>query len=88
MNTKDFVVNDNGERQEIKQVSKVLPNVGCSIILQTLVIEAVHLSNLTGFVISTQDVNSARIANLTLLSIVNTLSITLRAIIKDTVSIE
>lgn len=64
MNTKDFVIYHNGKGQEVKQVGKVLPNVGSSIILQTLVVEAINLSDLTGLVVSPQDVNATGVAHL------------------------
>jgi hypothetical protein len=52
VNAEDLVINHNGEGQEVKQVGEVLPNVRGSIILQTLVVEAVNLSDLTGLVVA------------------------------------
>ena len=43
----DLVLDDCCERQQVKQVSEVLPNVGISVLPEALVVKAVNLCNLS-----------------------------------------
>lgn len=51
-------------RQVVKQVGKVLPHIRVAVLAKTLVIEPVHLSDLSRLMVPSQDGHSARIANL------------------------
>ena len=44
--------------QVIKQVGEVLPHVRIAVLAQTLVVESIHLSNLSALVVTTQDSNT------------------------------
>ena len=55
MQTKDLILNDCSQWQVVKQVSQVLPNIGVAILAKTLIVKAVHLSDLATLVVSTQD---------------------------------
>ena len=57
-------VNQRGERQVIKQVCEVFPNICISVLSQALVIETIHLCDLSALVVPPKDGNSLRVANL------------------------
>jgi len=61
MDTQNLSFNDSCDGEVIKEVSGVLPGVDVSILSLTLLIEAVELSNLSGFVISSKKGDSARV---------------------------
>ena len=46
------------ERQVVKQICEVLPNIGVAILPETFVVEAVHLCDLSRLMVSTQDGDS------------------------------
>jgi len=46
------------ERQVVKQICEVLPDVGIAILPETLVVEAIHLSDLSRLMVPTQDGDS------------------------------
>ena len=50
-----LVFDEGGERKVIKEVGEVSPNVGVAVFSQALVIEAIHLRDLSGFVVSAED---------------------------------
>lgn len=50
-----MVVHQGGQRQVIEKIREKLPNVGISVLAQTLVVESIHLSDLPRFVVTTQD---------------------------------
>ena len=53
--TEDCVVDDGGQREVIKKLSEVDPNIGVSVLSEALIIKAVHLSDLANFVVTTQN---------------------------------
>ncbi len=55
MEAEDLVVDEGGERQVVKEVGEVLPNIGVAIFPKAFVIKAIHLRDLTGFVITAED---------------------------------
>lgn len=55
METEDLVVDQGCQRKVVKEVGKVLPDVRVSVFAQTLVVKAVDLGDLSGFVVSTKD---------------------------------
>ena len=64
MQTEDLVVDERGERKIVEKVGEVFPHVGIAVFAQALVVEAVHLGDLAGFVVSTEDGNTLRVADL------------------------
>lgn len=55
MEAKDLVLHNCSERQIVEQVGQVLPNVRIPVLAQTLVVKAVHLSNLPTLMIASQN---------------------------------
>jgi len=62
--TEDLVLNQGSEGEIVKEVGEGFPNVGVSILAETLVIESIDLSNLTRLVVSAEDGNAILIADL------------------------
>lgn len=60
----DLVIDKGGEGEVVKEVSEVLPDIGISIFSEALVVEAIHLGDLAGFVVTTEDGDSARVSDL------------------------
>jgi len=48
----DGIVDNGGEREVIKEISEVLPDFGSAVDAEALVIEAIHLSDLTALVVA------------------------------------
>lgn len=59
----DLVVDKGGQGKIIKQVRKVLPDIGIAILAEALVVESVDLCDLAGLVVSTKDGNSLGVAD-------------------------
>lgn len=57
-------VDQRGERQIIKQVCEVLPHVGIAVFPQALVVEAVHLRDLSALVVPSEDCDALPVAYL------------------------
>lgn len=53
-----LVIHQRGEGQIVKQICEVLPNVGISIFPEALVVEAIHLRNLSALVVSSENCDS------------------------------
>lgn len=64
MEAKDLVLYNCSERQIVEQVGQVLPNVRIPVLAQTLVVKAVHLSNLPTLMIASQNSDAVFKANL------------------------
>jgi len=64
MQAKDLVFNQSGERKVVKEIGKVFPDIGVAVLSQAFVVKAVHLCDLAGFVIATEDGYAGRIAYL------------------------
>jgi len=62
--TEDLVVDEGGEREEIEEVGEVLPHVRVAVLSQALVVEAVHLSDLTRFVVPAKDGDALGVSDL------------------------
>ena len=45
MKTKQFILNETGQRKVVEYVSEVLPDVGVPILAETLVVKAIDLGN-------------------------------------------
>jgi hypothetical protein len=59
----DLVVDKGSEGEVIEEVGKVFPYVRIAVLSKTLVVEAVDLSDLTGFVIAAKDCDALRVAD-------------------------
>lgn len=64
MNATYLVINEGGEREKIKEVCKESPHIGVSVFSKALVVKAVHLCNLPGFVIPAQNGDAVPVAKL------------------------
>lgn len=62
--TEDLVFNESCEGKVVEKVGEVFPHVGVAIFAQALVIEAIHLGDLAGFVVSTKNRNTLGVADL------------------------
>lgn len=47
-----LVVNERGERQIVKEVREVLPDICVAVLAQTLIVKAIHLRDLATLVIA------------------------------------
>jgi hypothetical protein len=56
-----LVLNESGEGEIIEEIGEVSPDVGVSVLSQTLVIEAVNLSDLARFVVASEDCDAIAI---------------------------
>lgn len=59
MKPHNLIFNKCGERQIVKKIGEIFPNVGVSILAQTLIVKAVNLRNLSGFMVSSKNEYSA-----------------------------
>jgi len=60
----DLVVDQGGERKVVEEVGERLPYVRIPVFAKTLVVEAVDLGDLAGFVVATEDRNALGVSNL------------------------
>jgi len=60
--TEDLAIDDGGKDQEIKYVTTGLPDRGIAILHLTLFIESVHLGDLPGFVVTSNEHYSVRVS--------------------------
>lgn len=58
MKTEDLILNNRGNRKGIKEICKVLPDVGISILSKALIVKPIYLSDLSGLMVSSEDSNS------------------------------
>lgn len=63
MEAKDLVVNQGGKGQVVEKIGKVLPHIRVAVLAQTLVIKTVHLCDLPGFMVTSQNGDAGRIAD-------------------------
>ena len=64
--TEDLVFNESSEGEVVEKVGEIFPDVGVSIFAEALVVEAVDLRDLTGFVVTSDQRYSVRISALAL----------------------
>lgn len=57
MHTENLAVNDGGQGEEIKDLATRLPDAGIAVLLLALFVETIHLSNLTRFVVTSDERN-------------------------------
>ena len=53
--TEDLVFNYSRQRQVVEKFSEVFPNVGIAVLAQALVVEAIHLRDLSAFVVAAKN---------------------------------
>lgn len=63
MEREDLILNNSSEREIVKEVGEVFPHISIAVFPQTLVIEAVDLSDLATFVVSSEDGDTVRKAH-------------------------
>ena len=61
MHAKDFVINNCGDCQKVKDLSEGPPYIEGSILLDTLIIEAIDLSDQSGFMVASEEGNPVSI---------------------------
>lgn len=59
-----LVIYQCGEGQIVKEICEVLPNIGISVFPQTLIVEAVHLCDLSALVVPSEDCDALPVAYL------------------------
>lgn len=64
MHAENLVVDNDGQRQEIEHVRKVVPYICIAVFSRALGVEAVRLGDATRFVVATNEVDSMWIAQL------------------------
>lgn len=64
MQTEDLVFNESGERKVVEEIGKVFPYIGVAVFAKALVVEAVHLGDLAGFVVAAEDGNPLGVTDL------------------------
>jgi hypothetical protein len=62
--TEDLVVDECGQREVVEKICEVLPDIGVAVLAEALVVEAVDLSNLPGLVVTSENRDALRVANL------------------------
>lgn len=62
--TTHLVFNEGGEGEVVEKVSEESPNVGVAVFPQALVVKAIDLRDLSGFVISTEDGDTVAVPQL------------------------
>ena len=60
----DLVVDESGKGEEVEEVGEVFPDVCVAVLSQALVVEAVDLGDLAGFVIASEDGDALGVADL------------------------
>jgi hypothetical protein len=62
--TEDLVFDESSEGEVVEEVGEIFPHVGIAVFAEALVVEAVDLGNLAGFVVSTKDGNTLGVTDL------------------------
>jgi hypothetical protein len=62
--TEDLVVDKGGEGEVVKKIGEVFPHISIAVFSKALVVESVDLGDLTGFVVSAEDGDALRVADL------------------------
>lgn len=64
MNAEISIVDDGGEDQKVKHLGAVSPHIDGTVLAKALVIEAVHLGDLTALVVAAKERHSVGVADL------------------------
>jgi hypothetical protein len=59
----DLVVDKGSEGEVIEKVCEIFPYVGVTVFSETLIVEAIDLSDLTGFVVAAEDCDALRVSD-------------------------
>ena len=59
-----MVLDQGGKREVIEEVGEILPDAGIAVLSEALVVEAVDLGDLAGFVVAAEDGDALRVADL------------------------
>ena len=59
-----LTINECSQRQVVKEIGEILPDVGIAVLTKTLIIETIHLRYLTTLVVATQNCDAVFKANL------------------------
>lgn len=59
----DLVVDKGSEGKVVEKIGEVFPYVCIAVLSKTLIVETVHLSDLTGFVVAAEDSDALRVAD-------------------------
>lgn len=62
--TEDLVVDEGSQREVVEKIGKEFPNVGVAVFPKTLVVETVHLGDLTGLVVTAQNGDALGVSDL------------------------
>lgn len=60
----DLVVNERGDAHAVEHIHQVLPSVGVSVLLHALIVETVHLRDLSSLVVASQEGDAIRVTGL------------------------
>lgn len=61
--TEDLIVDKGGKGEVVEEVGEVFPYIGIAILSKALIIEAVDLSDLAGFVVATENGDALGVSN-------------------------
>jgi hypothetical protein len=61
VNAENLTINDRSKDEKVEDLAAGLPNRGVAVLLLTLLVEAVDLSDLTGFVVATDESDLIRV---------------------------
>jgi len=63
MEAENLTFNNSSQREVIKEFGECFPNVSISVFSQTFIVETIHLSDLSAFVITSKDGKSISESN-------------------------
>jgi len=58
-----LIVDESGKRKVIEKVGEVFPNICVSVLSQAFIVETIHLSDLSRFVVTSKDGDSVPVTN-------------------------
>ena len=64
MKAENACLNDSCDWEVVEKGGKILPNVGISVLSKALIIKTIHLCDLLGLVVTTENSDSRRISDL------------------------
>lgn len=59
----DLVVDEGGKGEVVEEIGEVFPHIGIAIFTQALIVETIHLGDLAGLVVATEDGDALRISD-------------------------
>jgi hypothetical protein len=64
VHTEDFIIDDSSQRQVVENGGAVSPHVGRPVLAQALIVESVHLRDLSALVVAADESDSLRVPDL------------------------